>query len=176
MRGMKELKYGLRHYFESVPHAVKVRILRVPLRSPSIVCQASSDAKTTRFVTKQSHRSHLTMTEIRTMTLEPCPDTEDVTDSFTQRRHYSVIPNKDALHPTRPYGYTIKLSPPIVDRQDHMDVEGIGYWPITPPRIRVLRYQGWYKYRYLAQRRCDDLNHCKESPHIRTPVVDPNTD
>jgi hypothetical protein len=31
MRGMKELKYGLRHYFESVPHAVKVRILRVPL-------------------------------------------------------------------------------------------------------------------------------------------------
>lgn len=110
------------------------------------------------------------------MTLKPCPDTEDVTDSFTQRRHYSVIPNKDALHPTRPYGFTIKLSPPIVDRQDHMDVEGIGYWPITPPRIRVLRYQGWYKYRYLAQRRCDDLNHCKESPHIRTPVVDPNTD
>lgn len=110
------------------------------------------------------------------MTLEPCSDTEDVTDSFTQRRHYSVIPNKDALHPTRPYGYTIKLSPPIVDRQDHMDVEGIGYWPITPPRIRVLRYQGWYKYRYLAQRRCDELNHGKESPHISTPVVAPNAD
>lgn len=31
MRGMKELKYGLRHYFESVPHAVTVRIPRVPL-------------------------------------------------------------------------------------------------------------------------------------------------
>jgi hypothetical protein len=31
MRGMKELKYVLRHCFESVPHAVKVRILRVPL-------------------------------------------------------------------------------------------------------------------------------------------------
>jgi hypothetical protein len=31
MRGMKELKYVLRHYFESVLHAVTVRILRVPL-------------------------------------------------------------------------------------------------------------------------------------------------
>ena len=31
MRGMKELKYGLRHYFESVPHAATVSILRVPV-------------------------------------------------------------------------------------------------------------------------------------------------
>lgn len=173
---MKELKYVLLYYFESIPQAVKVRILRVLLEIAihylsGLLRREEYEIRDSAVASLPPHHDGEMNHDARALS-----PTEDVTDFFTQRRHYSVIPNKDALHPTRTYGYTIKLSPPIVDRQDHMDVEGIGYWPITPPRIRVLRYQGWYKYRCLAQRRCDELNHGKSSPHISTPVVDPNAD
>lgn len=61
--GMNELKYVLLYYFESIPHAVKVSILRIPLEIAIHYLSGLLRRESMRFATQQSHRSHLTMTE-----------------------------------------------------------------------------------------------------------------
>jgi hypothetical protein len=58
----------------------------------------------------------------------------------------------------RHYGYTLALNPPLNHVIEGQDVEGIGWVPYCPPLHVVEKWQGWYKYKHLAQRRADALN------------------
>lgn len=61
--------------------------------------------------------------------------------------------------PSRSYGYTIFIQPPIEFTTNGQDVEGIGWYPHAP-KLHVQRCHGWYKYKSDAVKRVEDLAKC----------------
>jgi len=58
----------------------------------------------------------------------------------------------------RPYGYTLAIYPPEEHLIEGHDVEGIGWVPAKPPYKVICHWQGWYKYKSLAENRARELN------------------
>lgn len=63
---------------------------------------------------------------------------------------------------TKPFGYVIQITPPIITFQTKDDVEGIGMVNLRSARQHTQHTYGWYKYKADALKRCTEI---QTEPH-----------